>query len=46
MQHLDLSLNSLIGEDGLKEIGKLITNNKSLFSIGLDGLYACISRHS
>ena len=38
MQHLDLSLNSNIGEDGLKEIGKLITNNKSLTSIGLDGI--------
>ena len=38
MQHLDLSLNYNIGEDGLKEIGKLITNNKSLISIGLDGM--------
>ena len=38
MEHLDLSLNSNIGEDGLKEIGKLITNNKSLISIGLDGI--------
>ena len=38
MQHLDLSLNSSVGEDGLKEIGKLISNNKSLLSIGLDGM--------
>ena len=38
IQHLDLSLNSSVGEDGLKEIGKLITNNKSLISIGLDGM--------
>ena len=38
MEHLDLSLNYNIGEDGLKEIGKLITNNKSLISIGLDGM--------
>ena len=38
MEHLDLSLNSSVGEDGLKEIGKLITNNKSLISIGLDGM--------
>ena len=35
---MDLSLNSSVGEDGLKEIGKLITNNKSLISIGLDGM--------
>ena len=38
MLHLDLSLNPNIGEEGLKEIGKLITNNKSLISIGLDGI--------
>ena len=38
IEHLDLSLNYNIGEDGLKEIGKLITNNKSLISIGLDGM--------
>lgn len=33
-----MSLNAGIGEDGLKEIGKLITINKSLISIGLDGM--------
>lgn len=38
IQDLDISLNSSVGEDGLKEIGKLITNNKSLISIGLDGM--------
>jgi hypothetical protein len=38
MKHLDLGLNINFGEDGLKEIGKLITNNKSLVSIGLDGI--------
>ena len=38
MKHLDLGLNVNFGEDGLKEIGKLITNNKSLVSIGLDGI--------
>jgi len=38
IQDLDLSLNPGIGEDGLKEIGKLITINKSLISIGLDGM--------
>ena len=38
MEHLDLSLNSSVGEDGLKEIGKLIINNRSLISIGLDGM--------
>ena len=36
--NLDLSLNSNMKDDGLKEIGKIISNNKKLKSIGLDGL--------
>ena len=35
---LDLGLNASMGDEGLKEIGKIIENNKSLISIGLDGL--------
>ena len=35
---MDLGLNYNIGDEGLKEIGKIISNNKSLKSIGLDGL--------
>ena len=35
---LDIGLNAGVGDDGLKEIGKIIENNKSLISIGLDGL--------
>ena len=35
---LDLGLNAGVGDEGLKEIGKIIENNKSLISIGLDGL--------
>ena len=35
---LDIGLNSNIGDEGLKEIGKIIYNNRSLKSIGLDGL--------
>ena len=38
LEHLDLSENTKIGDDGLKEIGKIIYNNKSLKSIGLDGM--------
>ena len=38
LEHLDLSENIEIGDDGLKEIGRLIYNNKSLKSIGLDGM--------
>ena len=36
--YLDLGLNTNIGDEGLKEIGRIINNNKSLKSIGLDGL--------
>ena len=35
---LDIGLNINIGDEGLKEIGKIINNNRSLKSIGLDGL--------
>ena len=35
---LDIGQNSGIGDEGLIEIGKIIDNNKSLKSIGLDGL--------
>ena len=35
---LDIGLNAGVGDEGLKEIGKIIENNKSLISIGLDGL--------
>ena len=35
---LDIGLNPNIGDEGLKEIGKIINNNRSLKSIGLDGL--------
>jgi len=38
ISNLDIGLNAGIGDDGLKEIGKIIENNKSLISIGLDGL--------
>ena len=38
INHLDIGLNAGLGDDGLKEIGKIIENNKSLISIGLDGL--------
>ena len=36
--YLDLGLNQSIDDEGLKEIGRIISNNKSLKSIGLDGL--------
>ena len=35
---LDIGLNAGVGDEGLKEIGKIIENNKSLKRIGLDGL--------
>lgn len=35
---IDLGLNSNIGDEGLREIGKIINNNRSLKSLGLDGL--------
>ena len=35
---LDIGLNSNLGDEGLKEVGKIINNNRSLKSIGLDGL--------
>ena len=35
---IDIGLNSNIGDEGLREIGKLIFNNRTLKSIGLDGL--------
>ena len=35
---LDIGLNINLGDEGLKEIGKIISNNRSLKSIGLDGL--------
>ena len=38
INNLDIGLNAGIGDEGLKEIGKIIENNKSLTSIGLDGL--------
>ena len=33
-----MGLNQSMGDEGLKEIGRIISNNKSLKSIGLDGL--------
>ena len=38
IKDLDIGQNSGIGDEGLIEIGKIIDNNKSLKSIGLDGL--------
>ena len=38
LKYLDLGLNKNMGDEGLKEIGKIISNNKSLKFIGLDGL--------
>ena len=38
IKDLDIGLNAGVGDDGLKEIGKIIENNKSLESIDLDGL--------
>ena len=42
---LDLGLNYKIGDEGMKEIGKIIYNNKSLKSIGLDGLYLTMNNY-
>ena len=36
--NLDIGLNGNIGYEGMKEIGKIINNNRSLKSIGLDGI--------
>ena len=38
LSELDLGLNAGVGDEGLKEIGKIIENSKSLIKIGLDGL--------
>ena len=38
IKDLDIGNNSNIGDKGLIEVGKIIDNNKSLVSIGLDGL--------
>ena len=38
IKDLDIGNNSDIGDKGLIEVGKIIDNNKSLESIGLDGL--------
>ena len=35
---LDIGLNGNLGDEGMKEIGKIINNNRSLKSIGLDAL--------
>ena len=35
---LDIGLNGNLGDEGMKEIGKIINNNRSLKTIGLDGL--------
>ena len=43
--HLDLSENPQIGDEGLKEIGRLIYNNKSLKGIGLDGMNLSINNY-
>ena len=42
---LDISDNPEVGSEGLKEIGKLIYNNKSLRSIGLDGMNLSINNY-
>ena len=42
---LDLGLNYKIGDEGMKEIGKIIYNNKSLKSIGLDGLHLTMNNY-
>ena len=44
--YLDLGLNQNIGDEGLKEIGRIISNNKSLKSIGLDGLNLTMNNYS
>ena len=45
LQTLDLSENINIGSEGLKEIGKLIYNNISLKTIGLDGMNLSINNY-
>ena len=45
LKHLDLSENVYIGTEGLKEIGKIIYNNKSLKSIALDGMNLSIDNY-
>ena len=42
---LDLGLNKNIGDEGLKEIGKIISSNKSLKIIGLDGLNLTLNNY-
>ena len=42
---LDLGLNYKIGDEGMKEIGKIIYTNKSLKSIGLDGLHLTMNNY-
>ena len=42
---LDLSDNPEVGSEGLKEIGKLIYNNKSLKNLGLDGMNLSINNY-
>ena len=45
LKHLDLSENVNIGTEGLKEIGKIINNNKSLKSIALDGMNLSLNNY-
>ena len=45
LKHLDLSENVHIGTEGLKEIGKIIYNNKSLKSMALDGMNLSINNY-
>ena len=45
LKNLDLSENVDIGDDGLKEIGKIIYNNISLKSIGLDEMNLSINNY-
>lgn len=45
LEYLDLSENPEVGKEGLKEIGKIIYNNESLKSIGLDGMNLSINNY-
>ena len=45
LKHLDLSENVDVGTEGLKEIGKIIYNNKSLKSMALDGMNLSINNY-
>lgn len=45
LEYLDLSENPDVGKEGLKEIGKIIYNNESLKSIGLDGMNLSINNY-